>query len=136
MNSLPKRKWGGDMTALTKVSLKDVKKGKFYYVRAVDRRGMLWGATHCPMSKPCNEEYIAKVDMMDDRRVYMKTFYTRVPPGGKWGKLCEVCGTSVYWDSPTNEKVDDYLTFYIDTKQMTRKNPRKRAAAANTTRRH
>ena len=113
MNATPSRKYGSDLRHLTKVDVKDLEVGKFYYIRMrnKDKGPDVWGA---------KIDFIGKINMIDNIGVSFDFMYRRNadPRDGApvWKK--ESNRVLILAESLKHKNMEDNTTFYMDNKQQ------------------
>jgi hypothetical protein len=118
MNSTPSRKYGADLRHLTKVDVKDLEVGKFYYIRMrnKDKGPDVWGA---------KIDFIGKINMIDDVGISFDFMYRRNadPRNGAsvWKK--ENNRVLILAESFKHKNMEDNTTLYIDNKHPTVQKP-------------
>lgn len=113
MNATPSRKYGSDLRHLTKVDVKDLEVGKFYYIRMrnKDKGPDVWGA---------KIDFIGKINMIDDVGVSFDFTYRRNadPRNGASAWKKENNRVLILAESLMHKNMEDNTTFYTDNKQQ------------------
>lgn len=115
MDSSPLRKYGSELTNLQRVNVKDLKIGKFYYIRMrnKDKGPHIWGA---------NQDFIGKINMIDNIGISFDFTYKRNtdPRHGVpvWKKAKDYNRVLILSEAFKHENMNDNTTFYIDTKYV------------------
>lgn len=114
MNSSPLRKYGSELTNLQRVNIKDLKVGKFYYIRMrnKDKGPHIWGA---------NKDFIGKINMIDNTGISFDFTYKR-NADPRYGTSVWKKGEDYYnrvlilSEAFKHKNMNNNTTFYIDTK--------------------
>lgn len=122
MNTPPLRKFGSELTKLKKVNYKNIKLGKFYYIRVrnKDNGSNIWGF---------KQDFIGKITNINDTGVSFDFLYVRNadPRHGAstWKKASDYNRVLILTESLKRKNLNDNTTFYIDESQSSVNTTRK-----------